>query len=120
MNKQQIINNAKVLAEDKSALSIKLSSKLKSQIVSISEDNSIFLNTLVVAVLDDFVNGEDKKIDNLDIVSKLEGFLAREIELEDLYEKVGGHIEFTNGTTMNVEYELSNIKFMIRKLKEIL
>ena len=121
MNKDRIIKNAQGLNDEKGALSIKLSSDLKDAIVLVAKNNSVPVNTLVVSLIDEFLNSDSKIENSLDLVNEFNSLLDREKELTRvIYEYGGDIIEDIHGKSHNLGYNLENVKFMIRKLKEVM
>jgi len=121
MDNDKIIRQAKTINDEKGSLSVKLSLALKDSFVKVAKKNKIPINTLVVTMIDDFLNGESKKENNIKLVEKFSSLLDREKELIKIIDNCGSNIiEDKKGYVHNLGYELENIQFMIKKLKEVM
>lgn len=121
MDSARIIRKAKDLNDEKGSLSIKLPMILKEDFVKVSKKHNIPVNTLIVSMIDEFINGESKKEDNLEVVKRFQVLVDRKSELEKIIYDIGDDVvEALDGRTYDFGSELENIEFMIKQMKEVL
>ena len=103
MDKNKIVKSVKRQEEEKVAVSLKLPASLKAQLQKIGEEESIAMNSLIVATLQSMVDDECGK-----------QLRAAKILLNELYGRVLNEIESVKGYGLdadNIEYYNAQIDF---------
>ena len=118
MDKKKIINKSKSSSDDKTVISVKLPVVLKDELSDIASKNDTNLTSLVVALIDEFVNGEERELRGLEYLKKLEELVKKQREFQSLIDKDVTSIDFEDGLYLDIYDELELVKFMIKKLKD--
>ena len=118
MDKSRIIRKSKKLPDEKTLISVKLPRQLKDDLTQLAEDNDVTITSVVLTLIDEFINGDDNVENNFQYVEKFESLLKQEKDLVKLREEVGDTFELGTDLWINIPYELENTRYLIKKLKE--
>ena len=119
MSIDKIIRIAKGTEEEKIGMSIKIPMLLKNQLQKISKENSVSVNAIIQAMIEDSLNGNEKNLNNLEVVNKIESLQNKKSELERVHNEIGeDFLELTNGVVMDMNNEIATVKYMINLLQK--
>ena len=119
MSLESIIEKSKVDKLELITTSIQLPKHLKEQLQTICKSNGITVNSFMVNLIDDVLNGDLKDKTSLEVVEKLSALIKQRDELNAHYSSNGNDeiIEFEDGSILNIKEKLNEINLMIRILK---
>ena len=119
MSLESIIEKSKVDKLELITTSIQLPKHLKEQMQSICKSNEITVNSFMVNLIDDVLNGDLKDKTSLEVVERLSSLIKQKEELNVHYNNNGNDniIEFNDGSTIDIKEKIVEIDLMIRILK---
>lgn len=119
MNFDRIIEKSKASPEEKSLISVKLPKDLKDKLSDLADKNDITVTAIVVTLIDEFFNGELREKANREDIARFKELIDREKNLMKLIDDGHGNYDSIGGAYFNLNDELANTRYLLKKLRDL-
>jgi len=117
MSLKTIVEKSKVDRLDVVTTSIQIPRNLKEQLQKVCKENEITVNSFMVNLIDDILNGDLKDKTTLEIVEKLSELIEKRDKLNKIQARDMERFITLDGVEIDLEDAINETEFMIRVLK---